>query len=86
MPVRSHGKEIRRRRKLTGLSATEFAARAGYSLNHVSQVELGNNNAGPRFLRKAAEIFGCTVQDLMTDDEEPDTAEVTDADQPRTAA
>lgn len=69
MPVRSDGDEIRRRRKLTGLSATEFAAQAGYSLNHVSQVELGHNNAGPQFLRKAAEIFGCDVSDLMTEDD-----------------
>ena len=73
MPVRSDGPRIRRRRKLAGLSVTEFAKRAGYSLNHCSQVELGNNNAGPTFLRKAAEILDCEVSDLMT--EEPDDPE-----------
>lgn len=69
MPVRSDGNEFRRRRKLTGLSTTELAKRVGYSLNHISQVELGNNNAGPRLLRMAAEIFGCDVSDLMTEDD-----------------
>lgn len=73
MPVRSHGPRIRRRRQLAGLSVTEFAKRVGYSLNHCSQVELGHNNAGPRFLRKAAEVFDCEVSDLMT--EEPDDPE-----------
>lgn len=71
MPVRSDGAEFRRRRKLAGISTTELATRIGYSLNHISQVELGNNNAGPRLLRKAADIFGCEVSDLMTDDTTP---------------
>jgi transcriptional regulator with XRE-family HTH domain len=71
MPVRSDGAQFRRRRKLTGLSATELANQVGYSLNHISQVELGNSNAGPQLLRKAAEIFGCDVGDLMTEDAPP---------------
>lgn len=70
MPVRSDGPEIRRRRKLEGLSLTEFAERMGYTIDHVSRVELGKANAGPRFLRKAAKLFGCKVSGLMT--EEPD--------------
>lgn len=84
MPVRSNGDEIRRRRKLMGLSLTEFAVRAGYSLNHCSQVELGNSNAGPRYLRTAAKIFGCGVGDLMTE-ATPDVSE-TDAEPPKAAA
>lgn len=80
MPLRSNGEEIRKRRQLLGLSATEFAQRAGYSLNHVSQIELGHSNAGPRFLRIAAELFGCQVSDLLTEEdaettEEPETTE-----------
>jgi transcriptional regulator with XRE-family HTH domain len=79
MPVRSDGEEFRRRRKLTGLSATELAQRIGYSLNHISQVEIGNNKAGPQLLRKAAEIFDCDVSDLMTEDATtPDPADTTE--------
>lgn len=65
MTLRSNGSEIRRRRTLKGLSLTEFAQLTGYTLNHASQVELGNNNAGPAFLRKAADLFDCEVKDLL---------------------
>jgi transcriptional regulator with XRE-family HTH domain len=85
MPVRSDGAEIRRRRKLIGLSLTEFAQRMGYTLDHVSRVELDKKPAGPRFLRKAAEIFGCNVSDLMTEDTgDPDNADTTET--PRAVA
>ncbi|MET9089651.1 helix-turn-helix transcriptional regulator [Streptomyces sp. NPDC004237] len=67
MALRSNGPEIRRRRVLKGLSVTEFAQLAGYTLNHASQVELGNNNAGPAFLRKAADLLDCEVKDLLTE-------------------
>jgi transcriptional regulator with XRE-family HTH domain len=56
--------ELRRRRELKGITATEFAKQAGYTLTHVSQVELGNSNAGPRYLRTAAEILGCEIDDI----------------------
>ncbi|MEU3253173.1 helix-turn-helix transcriptional regulator [Streptomyces sp. NPDC006997] len=65
MELRSNGSEIRRRRVLKGLSLTEFAQMTGYTLNHASQVELGNNKAGPAFLRKAAHLFECEVSDLL---------------------
>jgi transcriptional regulator with XRE-family HTH domain len=65
MALRSNGSEIRRRRALLGLKLTEFAQMTGYTLNHASQVELGHNNAGPKFLRKAAEVFECRVEDLL---------------------
>lgn len=80
MPVRSDGAEFRRQRKLIGLSATELAERLGYSLNHISQVELGNSQAGPRLLRKAAALFGCDVSNLMTND--PDDPNDTDTTTP----
>ncbi|MFI2437444.1 helix-turn-helix domain-containing protein [Streptomyces sp. NPDC018693] len=65
MALRSNGYEIRRRRVLKGLSLTEFARLTGYTLNHASQVELGNNNAGPTFLRNAASVLECEVSDLL---------------------
>ncbi|MFJ2002146.1 helix-turn-helix domain-containing protein [Streptomyces chartreusis] len=67
MALRSNGPEIRRRRVLKGFSLTEFAHMTGYTLNHASQVELGHNNAGPGYLRKAANVFGCEVSDLLTE-------------------
>lgn len=70
MPLKSDGGELRRRRELMGLTQVEFAERTGYTPNHVSQVELGNHNAGVRYLRAAAEIFDCTISDI-TDGEKP---------------
>lgn len=64
MPLRTNGAELRRRRELTGMTLTEFARLAGFSLNHASQIELGNHNAGPRFLRAAARILGCEISDI----------------------
>lgn len=64
MPVRTNGAEVRRRRELQGLTVTEFARQAGYSLNHVSQVELGRLPGGPRFRRAAAQLLGCAVADI----------------------
>ncbi|RDG34673.1 helix-turn-helix domain-containing protein [Streptomyces corynorhini] len=64
MPLRSDGEELRRRRELQGLTATEFAARSGFSLTHVSQVELGNSNAGPRYLRAASRILNCEIREI----------------------
>jgi transcriptional regulator with XRE-family HTH domain len=64
MPLSTDGAELRRRRELKGLTATEFAQKTGYGLNHVSQVELGYRNAGPRYLRKAAKLLGCKIADI----------------------
>ncbi len=64
MPLKTDGTALRRLRELKGMTLTEFAKLAGYSLNHVSMVELGNSNAGPRYLRKAAEILGCKIADI----------------------
>lgn len=68
MPLRTDGEEIRRRRKLKGLTIAEFAQRAGYTLNHVSQVELGHTPGGDKLHRVAAEILGCEVADLLKDE------------------
>lgn len=64
MPRRSNGVELRRRRELLGLTLTEFARQAGYTLNYASQVELGNCNGGPKFLREAARILNCGIEDI----------------------
>lgn len=46
------------------MTSTDFADAVGYTLNHVSQIELGNRNAGPKYLRKAADLFGCEISDI----------------------
>lgn len=66
MPLLTNGAELRERRELRGLTLAEFARTAGYSVNHVSQVELGKSNGGLRFLRTAAEIFGCDIAQLVS--------------------
>lgn len=64
MPLLTNGAQLRERRELKGMTLSEFARQAGYSVNHVSQVELGRSNGGLRFLRTAAQIFDCEIQDL----------------------
>lgn len=64
MPLLTNGAQLRERRELKGMTLAEFARQAGYSVNHVSQVELGRSNGGLRFLRTAAAIFECEIQDL----------------------
>lgn len=64
MPLRTDGAALRERRTLKGLTIVEFAQLMGYSPHHVSQVELGHENAGPRYLRKAAVILDCTLDDI----------------------
>lgn len=64
MPLRTNGPRLRELRELKGLTATEFAERAGYTLTHVSQVENGRANGGPAFHRAAAAILDCTIDDI----------------------
>lgn len=64
MPLRTDGAALRERRLHKGLTIVELAARMEYSQHHVSQVELGRLNAGPVFLRKAAEHLDCAITDI----------------------
>lgn len=65
MPLRTKEGILRELRTLKGLTIVEFAQLIGYSEWWVSRVELGHENAGPQFLRKAAEILGCEIGDLI---------------------
>lgn len=67
MPRRSNGAELRRRREQQGMTLTEFARQAGYTLKYASQIELGHGNAGPRYLREAARLFNCDITDISTE-------------------
>lgn len=66
MPLIANAAELRRRRELAGMTQDEFAKQAGYTATHVSQVEREVNNAGGRYLRAAARIFGCGIEDLTS--------------------
>jgi transcriptional regulator with XRE-family HTH domain len=64
MPLRTDGAAIRDRREHKNLTLTRFAELTGYTLNHVSQIELGNSNGGPRYLREAARVLDCEIEDI----------------------
>lgn len=46
------------------MTLTEFAQRAGYSLNHCCQIELGNSNGSPKYQRAAAQLLDCKIEDI----------------------
>lgn len=48
------------------MTIVEFADRLGYAMNHVHLVEVGKANGGPKFIRKAAEVLGCEIEDIAT--------------------
>lgn len=64
MPLRTDGSALRERRLLKGLTIVEFARQAEYSAHQVSQIELGHENAGPKFLRTASRILDCEIEDI----------------------
>lgn len=66
MPLKSDGAKIRELRERKALTLTEFAEQAGYALNSVHMIEVGKANGGPKFIRKAAEILGCDIDDIAT--------------------
>ena len=48
------------------MTLVEFAERLGYAMNHVHMVEVGKANGGPKFIRSAAEILNCAIEDIAT--------------------
>lgn len=64
MPLRTDGVRLRQLRELRGMTQDEFAQMVGYSANYVCKLERGRSNAGPRFLRAAAQVFGCEIAEI----------------------
>jgi transcriptional regulator with XRE-family HTH domain len=64
MALKTDGLKIRELRELKGMTQEDLARRMAFSVTHVSQVERGISNGGPRFLREAAQILGCDIADI----------------------
>lgn len=75
MPLKTDGAKIRELRERKAITLTEFAKQAGYALNSVHLIEVGKANGGPKFIRIAAEILGCEIEDisdLVAQDQRPE--------------
>ncbi|MET9158229.1 helix-turn-helix transcriptional regulator [Streptomyces parvulus] len=64
-------REFRRRRIEAGLTQTELAGRIGKGRSRICDVEKGRAGLTPKDLKAVAQIFGCTVHDLLL----PETTE-----------
>lgn len=58
---------IRRLRELHALSQRDLAARARLSVTTVNRVETGQRKPMPRTVRKLAEAFGITPEELLAE-------------------
>ncbi|MFB9832509.1 helix-turn-helix domain-containing protein [Actinoallomurus acaciae] len=64
MPLKTNGAKIRELRERQALTLTEFAAQVGYAMNSVYMIEVGRSNGGPKFIRAAARVLGCEIEDI----------------------
>ncbi|MFF0139754.1 helix-turn-helix transcriptional regulator [Streptomyces sp. NPDC005227] len=60
---------LTRRRVEAGLRQNELAQKVGVSKQLVSAVSLGQANFSPETLKKVAEVLGCTIADLLPEDD-----------------
>lgn len=63
---------LKRLRKENGMNQAELAARLGVKQNTVSGWENGVRHPGIQMLIKLAGVFGCTVDELLSDAEDSD--------------
>jgi transcriptional regulator with XRE-family HTH domain len=64
MPLKTDGQKIRELRERKALTLTEFATQVGYAVNSVHLIEVGKANGGPKFIRAAAQVLGCKIEDI----------------------
>lgn len=57
--------DIRNRRKAMGMTQAKLSEKLGCSAITVCQWEIGTRTPGIETLVKLADIFGCTVDDLI---------------------
>jgi len=58
-------KAFRSRRIEAGLSQADLARRVGLGRSRICDVERGRAGLAPKYLKAVAEIFECTVHDLL---------------------
>ena len=59
---------LKKLRKENGMNQAELAEKIGVKQNTVSGWEKGVRHPGIQMLLKLASVFGCTVDDLITDE------------------
>lgn len=64
MPLQTDGAKIRELRERKAITLVEFAGLVGYAMNSVHLIEVGKANGGPKFVRAAAEVLGCEIEDI----------------------
>lgn len=69
---RAFGAEVRRRRRLAGLTQTELGHQADLALSYVSSVERGDRNISLVNIHRLAEALGTTADALLVSSEEDD--------------
>lgn len=62
--------DMQNRRKAAGYTQTEIAEACGVRQVAVSKWENGTTNPNIATLKKLAEIYGCTVDELIREDEQ----------------
>ena len=67
-------KSIQAHREQLGITQTELARKIGVSQPAVAYWESGARTPNVYILKKMAEIFGCSVDDLISDDKEEKSA------------
>lgn len=64
MSLKTDGAKIRKLRERKALTLTEFAGLVGYALNSVHLIEVGKSNGGPKFIRAAARVLDCEIEEI----------------------
>lgn len=64
MPLKTNGAKIRELRERQALTLKGFAEQVGYAMNSVYMIEVGRANGGPKFIRAAARVLGCEIEDI----------------------
>lgn len=62
------GKNIKIMRIKAGLQQVELAEKLGVSQSMICQIERGTKSCTMQLGAEIAEVLGCTIGDLMTDD------------------
>lgn len=76
------GKNLKRARVRSGMSQRDLASRAGVAIATISRYESGEMNPSPRVINNVAEVFGCSIGDLIDGsflDTQPDNSDTSRA-------